>query len=281
MEIELERVTPARPRPGAPAIVFLHEALGSVSLWRDFPNQVADATGCEAVVYSRHGYGGSTPRPEPYNSAYLHDEALAWLPSLLDALEINRPFLFGHSDGGSIALIHAGGARRPVSGLIVLAPHVTVENEALAGIDVATHQYDTTDLRRRLACHHIDAAAVFRRWHEVWRSPEHRSWNIEEFLPSVSCPILAIQGDGDEYGTMDQLDRIARHASHVELLKLAACGHSPHRDQPEAVIGATTAFVERVLGQNPESGILRPKAQGRARSRMPRANSRKPRAESR
>ena len=145
-EIEFERVVPVRPRSCAPAIVFLHEALGSVSLWRDFPKQIADATGCEAVVYSRHGYGGSTPRPEPFASSYLHDEALVWLPAILDALGVDRPFLFGHSDGGSIALIHAGGAGRPVSGLIVLAPHVTVEDKALAGIDAAKHQHRTTDL---------------------------------------------------------------------------------------------------------------------------------------
>jgi pimeloyl-ACP methyl ester carboxylesterase len=251
-EIELVRLAPARPRTGAPAIVFLHEALGSVSLWRDFPQRIADATGCEAVVYSRHGYGGSTPRPEPFTSAYLEEEALAWLPALLDALDVERPFLFGHSDGASIALVHAGGAPKPLSGLVVLAPHVIVEDKALSGIGAAKRQYHATDFRRRLACHHLDAARVFQRWHDVWLSPEHRAWNIEGYLPSINCPILAIQGDQDEYGTMDQIDRVARQAKQVELVKLAACRHSPHRDQPEAVIGATVAFVERVLGRNPE-----------------------------
>jgi pimeloyl-ACP methyl ester carboxylesterase len=124
-----------------------------------------------------------------------------------------------------------------------------VEDEALAGIEVAKHQYRTTDLRRRLACHHLDAASVFRRWHEVWQSAEHRSWNIEGYLPSINCPILAIQGEEDEYGTMAQLDRIARQARQVELLKLAACGHSPHRDQPDAVIEATAIFIDRVLAR--------------------------------
>jgi pimeloyl-ACP methyl ester carboxylesterase len=251
-EIELVRLAPAHPRPGAPAIVFLHEALGSVSLWRDFPQRIADATGCEAVVYSRHGYGGSTPRPEPFTSSYLEDEALVWLRAVLEALELERPLLFGHSDGGSIALIHAGGSSRAVSGLIVLAPHVMVEEEALAGIESAKQQYQSTNFRRRLACHHLDAAAVFRRWHQVWLSAEYRSWNIEAYLPSISCPILAIQGDQDEYGTMDQLDRIARQAAQVELLKLAACRHSPHRDRPEAVIQATALFVDRVLGEETE-----------------------------
>jgi pimeloyl-ACP methyl ester carboxylesterase len=243
-DIEFVRLPSARPRPGAPAMVFLHEALGSVSLWRDFPQRVADATGCEAVVYSRYGYGGSTPRPEPFAHTYLEDEALVWLPALLDRLEIERPFLFGHSDGGSIALVNAGGTRRAVSGLIVLAPHVMVEDEALAGIDLAIEQYRTTDFPRRLACHHLDADAVFRRWHDVWRDPGRRSWSIERYLPEIACPILAIQGDDDEYATMDQLDRIARQAQRVERLKLASCRHSPHKDQPDAVIAATTRFVE-------------------------------------
>jgi pimeloyl-ACP methyl ester carboxylesterase len=246
-DLEIVRIKAALPRAGAPAIVFLHEALGSVSLWRDFPRRVADATGCEAIVYSRHGYGRSTPRSEPFLSTYMHDEALAWLPALLDALQVDRPFLFGHSDGGSIALINAGGTRRPLSGIIVLAPHVMVEDEALAGIDEAKIQYRNTDFPQRLARHHIDGESVFRRWHEVWLDPAHRSWNIEEYLPAIECPVLAIQGDRDEYATMEQIDRIARQARRVELLKLAGCRHSPHRDQPDRVVAATSAFIDRIL----------------------------------
>jgi pimeloyl-ACP methyl ester carboxylesterase len=247
-QIEVVRLPPARPRPGAPTIVFLHEALGSVSLWLDFSRRIADATGCDAVVYSRHGYGRSTPRAATFASRYMHDEALEWLPSLLEALGLERPFLFGHSDGGSIALINAGGTHRPLSGIVVLAPHVMVEDRALSGIEEAMVQYSTTDFPKRLARHHLDAESVFRRWHEIWLSPEHRAWNIEEFLPTIGCPILAIQGEQDEYATMEQIDRIARQAGDVELLKLANCGHSPHRDQPDAVIAATKVFIDHVLG---------------------------------
>jgi pimeloyl-ACP methyl ester carboxylesterase len=234
-------------------MVFLHEALGSVSLWREFPQRVADATGCEAVVYSRHGFGRSTSRPEPYSTAYMHDEALVWLPALLDELGLDRPFLFGHSDGGSIALIAAGGLRRAFAGLVVLAPHVMVEPQALAGIEVAIAQYRTTDFPQRLARHHDDADTVFRRWPEIWLSPSHRSWNIEEYLSRIGCPVLAIQGEQDEYATMEQIERIARAARDVELLKLSGCGHSPHRDRPEAVIAATARLVGRVL-EHPAAG---------------------------
>jgi len=245
--LEVVRLSPAAPRPGAPAIVFLHEALGSVSLWRDFPQRVADATGCEAVVYSRHGFGRSTPRPQPYRTTYMHDEALVWLPALLDELRLERPFLFGHSDGGSIALIAAGGLGRPFSGLVVLAPHVNVEDEALAGIRAAVEQYRTTDFPAKLARHHDDPETVFRRWPEVWLSAEHRGWNIEEYLPAIGCPVLAVQGEQDEYATMEQLDRIDRLTAQRMVLKLRDCGHSPHRDQPDAVIAATVGLVERVL----------------------------------
>lgn len=232
-------------------MVFLHEALGSVSLWRDFPQRVADATGCDAVAYSRHGFGRSTPRPEPYDTTYMHDEALVWLPALLDAMRLDRPFLFGHSDGGSIALIAAGGTGREFAGLIALAPHVMVEEEALAGIRVAVEQYRTTDFRQRLARHHDDPGTVFRRWPEVWLSPAHRAWNIEGFLPSIACPVLAVQGEQDEYATMEQIERIGRLAPHATLLRLPDCGHSPHRDQPEAVIAATAELVGQYNPQRP------------------------------
>jgi pimeloyl-ACP methyl ester carboxylesterase len=249
--LEVVRLVPRRARPGAPPMVFLHEALGSVSLWRGFPQRVADATGCEAIVYSRHGFGRSTPRPEPYATTYMHEEALVWLPALLDAMEVDRPFLFGHSDGGSIALIAAGGLGRAFSGLVVLAPHVMVEEEALAGIRAAVEQYRSTDFAARLARHHDDPEAVFRRWPEIWQSPAHRAWNIEEFLPRIACPVVAVQGEQDEYATMDQVCRVARGAPDVRLLELADCGHSPHRDRPDAVIHATVELVDRVAPRLP------------------------------
>lgn len=252
--LEYVRLPAARPRPGAPAMVFLHEGLGSVSLWRDFPQRVADATGCEAVVYSRYGHGRSDPLLASREVAYLHDEALLALPEFLDRLAIERPFLLGHSDGGSIALIHAGGCRRPVRGIIAMAPHVLVEDITLAGIARARAAYRTTDLPRRLGRHHSHGDAVFRGWNDIWLRPDFRAWNIEAYLPDIAAPILAIQGEDDEYGTLDQIERIARQAKDVDLVKLADCRHSPHRDQPEAVIAAVSAFVARCL-EGPGRGL--------------------------
>jgi pimeloyl-ACP methyl ester carboxylesterase len=251
-DIEIARLASARPRAGMPAIVFLHEALGSLSHWRDFPQRLADETGCEAFVYSRYGHGRSTRRLESFSPSYLHEEALTWLPALLDALAIERPILFGHSDGASIALIAAGAAGRTFSGLIVVAPHVMVEEAGLAGIERAKTAYRETDFAARLARHHDDVEGVFRRWHEAWLHPGHRAWNIEEYLPRVECRILAIQGDGDEYATMEQVDRIARLARRVERLKLAGCGHSPHRDRAEEVIAATRSFLRALSGTSDE-----------------------------
>lgn len=248
--LEYIRLVSAHPRPAAPPMIFLHEGLGSISMWRDFPQQVADATGCEAIVYSRYGYGRSTAlRSVPRDVRYMHDEALRDLPLVLDALDVREPFLFGHSDGGSISLIHAGGAGRPVAGTIVLAPHVYVEDVALENIAIAGTAFDNpeTRLRERLGRHHNDVDAAFQGWHRTWLSPAFRSWNIENYLPAIQGPVLAIQGEDDEYGTMEQLERIAAGARDVDLVKLADCRHSPHKDQPGAVIEATASFVARIL----------------------------------
>ena len=247
--LEYTRLRPARSVADRPVIVFLHEGLGSVSLWKEFPQAMAEATGAEVMVYSRKGYGQSDPITAPRAVRYMHDEALVVLPELLDRLEIERPVLFGHSDGGSIALIHAGGSRRPVAGLVVLAPHVLVEDISVTSIAEAKVAYETTDLKQRLAKRHADVESAFRGWNDIWLHPEFRAWNIEEYLPRVRVPILAIQGEQDEYGTMDQIDRIADQAPEVETLKLADCRHSPHRDQPDAVIAATVDFVTRRLGR--------------------------------
>lgn len=250
-EIEVVRLVSAHPRPGAPAMVFLHEGLGSVSMWRDFPQRVADASGCEAIVFSRHGYGKSTPIAEPRGVRYMHDEALTTLPALLDALGVEAPFLFGHSDGGSIALIHAGGAHRPLAGIIVMAPHVLVEEVSVTSIEQAKVAYQETDLKSRLGRYHADVDSAFWGWNDIWLHPEFRSWNIEEYLPTIACPVMAIQGEDDEYGTMDQIERIGRGAQDVDLVKLADCRHSPHKDQPEAVIDAVAGFVTRILDARP------------------------------
>jgi len=246
--LEYVRLPSSHPREGAPAIVFLHEGLGSVAMWRDFPQRVADATGCEAVVYSRAGYGRSDPARLPRSVRYMHDEGLIVLPALLAVLELERPILFGHSDGGSIALLCAGGTDTPLAGVIAMAPHVMVEEISVTSIAQAEVAWQTTDLRVRLGKHHADVEAAFRGWNDIWLHPEFRDWNIEQYLPRIRCPVLAIQGEDDEYGSMVQIERIAAQAEDVELAKLADCRHSPHKDQPAAVIEAVTGFVARLLG---------------------------------
>ena len=229
-----------------PVTVFLHEGLGSLSMWKDFPSRVAHATGCHALVYSRYGYGQSDPLTAPRRVDFMHDEALKALPELLDKLGVEKPILFGHSDGGSIALIYAGGSQRPVAGMVLMAPHVMVEDISIKSIQAAKQTYETTDLRAKLGRHHAHPDSAFRGWNDVWLHPDFRAWNIEEFVPRIACPILAIQGEDDEYGTLEQLERIARLAPDVDLLKLTDCRHSPHRDQPETVIAAVTRFVDRI-----------------------------------
>ena len=233
-----------RGAKSAPTLVFLHEGLGSVALWKDFPARVAEATGCPVLVYSRAGYGRSSPAVLPRVPNYMHVEALTVLPALLDQLGITDPVLVGHSDGASIALLHAGSGSRPVRALVALAPHVFVEDMSIASIDEVRRQYETTDLREKLARRHADPDAAFRGWNDVWLAPAFRSWNIEACLPGVRCPLLLIQGSDDEYGSAAQLDAIERQVGgKVARIELADCRHSPHRDQPEATLAAIADFV--------------------------------------
>ncbi len=233
----------AAHRTQRPTLVFLHEGLGSVAMWRDFPERVAAASGCRALLYSRYGYGQSDVLAAPFTPRYLHDEALLALPQLLERLQIERPVLIGHSDGASIALIHAGDGRWNCAGLVLMAPHVFVEAQALQGIARAGVAFQTTDWPGRLARYHRDAQRSFHGWKDIWLSPAFRDWNICDSLPRIGCPILAIQGEGDEYASMAQIDTIAAMAGEVELLKLADCAHSPHRDQPQATLNAILRFV--------------------------------------
>lgn len=231
-----------------PTLVFLHEGLGSISQWRDFPARVAAATGLPAVVYARYGHGQSDPLRAPQGVDFMHREALDALPEFLRALGIERPILIGHSDGASIALIYAGSGH-PLRALVAMAPHVFVEDISIAGITAAKRAFESTDLPQKLARHHRDAAKTFYGWNDVWLAPAFRSWNIEEFLPGIKCPLLAIQGYGDEYGTMAQVDAIARQAGGpVEVLKLEQCGHSPQKDQADGVAKAIVEFVSRCGG---------------------------------
>ena len=227
-----------------PLIVFLHEGLGSLSMWRDFPARLCAAVGARGLVWSRPGYGRSTPRAadERWLPDFMHQQAHEVLPALLRALGVAAPpWLFGHSDGGSVALLYA--ARFPVAGAVVLAPHIQVEDVSVASIQQARVAYRTTDLRQRLARHHDDPDSAFRGWNDVWLSPAFRGWSIEDEISAVTCPLLALQGLDDEYGTLEQIRGIARRVPQTQLLELADCGHSPHRDQPERLIQAVSSFV--------------------------------------
>lgn len=231
----------------APTLVFLHEGLGSVSLWKDFPARVAEATGLGALVYSRWGYGHSDPVSLPRSLRYMHDEGLQGLPAVLDAAGVREAFLVGHSDGASIALVHAGsGAAGKVRALVLEAPHVFAEQLSVRSIAQAAEEYRTGELAARLARHHADPDGAFWGWARAWLDPEFAKWNLSEYLPAIRVPVLVIQGRNDEYGTMRQVEAIQGGcAGSVEVVLLDACGHSPHRDQPEATLQAIAAFVRR------------------------------------
>jgi pimeloyl-ACP methyl ester carboxylesterase len=239
------RILPATI-PGRPWLVFLHEGLGSVGLWRDFPDRVAQATGAGVVVYSRAGYGGSSPVTLPRPLRYMHDEGLDILPRLLARLGIDDVVLIGHSDGASISLIHAGGASGPgLRGVVAMAPHVVNEECCIAAIGAARVAFETGDLRARLQRVHGDNVDVaFRGWNDAWLDPGFRDWSIVEFLPRIRVPVLVIQGHQDEYGSAVHYRTIeAECGAPVEVLLLDSCRHSPHRDQPDAVLAALVAFV--------------------------------------
>ncbi len=230
-------------------LVFLHEGLGSVALWKRFPDAVADATGCRTLVYSRYGYGRSDPLQEPRGVDYMHREALEVLPEVLDALSIRAPVLVGHSDGASIALIHAGASGREVRGVVAMAPHVFVEEVSITSIAAAKVAFETTDLPARLGRYHDDVVSTFRGWNDIWLHPDFRGWNIEACLAGVRCPVLLIQGEDDEYGTLAQLDAVARQVpASARSVTLARCRHSPHVDQKEATLAAIETFVRELTG---------------------------------
>jgi pimeloyl-ACP methyl ester carboxylesterase len=232
---------------GKPTLVFLHEGLGSIRQWRDFPASVAAATGCRALVYDRYGYGQSDVLAEERRSVrFMHDEALTALPQFLESLQIENPLLIGHSDGASIALIHAG-ANNPVRGVVAMAPHVFIEPLCLTSIANAAHAFEDTDLAEKLGRYHRDARKTFYGWADVWLDPEFKGWDIrDDYLPQVRCPVLAIQGYDDEYGTMAQLDEIARRVkAPCELIRLKDCGHAPFREQPEKTLEAIVRFIHK------------------------------------
>lgn len=235
----------------APWLVILHEGLGSLSMWRDFPARLCAACKVRGLVYSRPGYGRSTPRAadEHWAPDFMHREATAVLPALLDALGAPpRYALFGHSDGGSIALIHTAQFPQWVTHVVVEAPHIMVEDVSIDSIAAARRAYLETDLRQRLARYHADVDSAFWGWNDIWLAPAFRDWSIRPLLARIQCPVFAIQGRDDQYGTMAQIDGIAAALpqGQVELLKLDDCAHSPHHDQPEAVFAATARFLHGI-----------------------------------
>lgn len=245
LEYEWFNPNPERALARRPTLVFLHEGLGSIALWKDFPERVAQTTGCAALVYSRYGHGKSDRLSGPRTVDYMHREALETLPHLLDALSVSDPILIGHSDGASISIIFA--ASNAVRGLVLMAPHVFVEDITLVSIAQARTSFETSDLGQKLARYHDDPTATFRGWSEIWLHPDFRSWNIEPMLPSIMAPVLLIQGEDDQYGSAAQLEAIARRVSGpAQILMLPRCGHSPHVDEPVLAIEAIARFVREV-----------------------------------
>ena len=272
-QLEISRIAGPSDRP---TLVFLHEGLGSVALWRDWPRQLCERLGHAGMVYSRQGYGQSDARTDVRGSGrlqpdYMHREALQVLPELLRLHGIERPVLIGHSDGGTIALLHA--AHQPVSACIVMAPHVMVEDVSVQSrseehtsdlqadndhyalcadpkrmadaIETARQAYENGPLRARLAPFHADVDCAFWQWNDVWLSEAFRCYDIRQEISAIRAPLLAIQGEDDPYGTMAQIDDIAAAVPHARLVKLPQCGHSPHKDQPEAVAQAIQKFLDR------------------------------------
>ncbi|MBN3755890.1 alpha/beta hydrolase [Paraburkholderia sp. Tr-20389] len=239
----------------APLAVFLHEGLGSVAMWKDWPQTLCERLGMRGLVYSRPGYGRSTPRPHDVKLPvdFMSVQARDILPALLDALDVNaaerkRMWVIGHSDGGSITLLYAAAFPDALAGAVAIAPHVFVEDISVASIAEAKAAYEQTDLRDKLARHHDDVDSAFYGWNDVWLSDAFRSWSIVDELGCIRCPLLAVQGYDDHYGTMAQIDTVAQRAVQTQLTKLDRCGHSPHRDAPEALNDAIVAFIRKQSG---------------------------------
>ncbi|HEX3639121.1 MAG TPA: alpha/beta hydrolase [Paraburkholderia sp.] len=236
----------------APIAVFLHEGLGSVAMWRDWPQSLCEQLGMRGLVYSRPGYGLSTPREHDvkWPVDFMTAQARDILPALLDALDINmqerkRMWLIGHSDGGSIALLYAALHPEALAGAVTIAPHVFVENISVESIAQTKQLYETTDLRSKLSRYHADVDSAFYGWNDIWLNPAFREWRIVDELSAIRQPLLAVQGHDDNYGTMAQIDTIGERVPHAQLVKLDACGHSPHRDAPVALNEAIAAFISR------------------------------------
>jgi pimeloyl-ACP methyl ester carboxylesterase len=233
--------------PSAPSIVMLHEGLGSIALWKDFPQRLAIHTGCGVLVYSRYGHGNSDRLAEKRQVEFMHHEGEVVLSELLDKLSIERPILHGHSDGGSIALIFAGRYPERACALILEAPHVFVEDLSVDSIAAAKVAFETTDFRAKLSRYHAHVDETFWGWNDIWLDARFRSWNIESYLHSIRCPVLCLQGEEDEYGTPAQVKAIRARVPGTEILMLPNCKHSPHRDQQAVTLHKMSEFVAKVV----------------------------------
>lgn len=245
MDIEYRFIAPEKTNTDL--LVFLHEGLGSTSMWKDWPEQVCTAANCRGLVFSRYGYGASTPRPhnEKWPVSFMHEQAREALPALFRALKLadEKPVLFGHSDGGSIALLYAAMYPDKVKAIAVAAPHIFVEDICITQIRQAREVYLTTDLPQKLKRYHQDPDSAFWGWNDIWLNPDFRAWDIQSYLADIRCPVLAIQGVDDEYGSLEQIRGIKRIATQTELCIMADCRHSPHKDQPEKLINTITGFM--------------------------------------
>ncbi len=227
---------------------MLHEGLGSVSHWKEFPRLLGEATGAGVFLYSRHGHGGSDAQQEPRPVSYMHHEAQVVLPEILERAGIERPLLLGHSDGASIAILYAGMFPESPTGLILEAPHVFVEDITVTSIAQARVLYNETDLPQRLGRYHTNVDSLFWGWNNIWLDPRFRDWNIEPYLDSIRCPVLVLQGAQDEYGTVKQVEAIQRRLPSTSAIILDDCKHAPHRDRSEATLSAISQFLRAVSG---------------------------------
>jgi pimeloyl-ACP methyl ester carboxylesterase len=247
------------PRPdAAPTLVVLHEGLGCVGMWGDFPDRLQEATGCGVFVYSRAGYGQSSPVALPRPVSFMHDEARETLPRLLDAIGFQRGLLVGHSDGASIAAIYAGSTQdHRIGGLVLMAPHFIVEDISVASIAEVHKSYETTDLRAKLARWHAHVDVAFRGWSETWLDPHFRTWDLTDELAHIRVPILIVQGEHDQYGTVRQVE-IAQQECYcpVEVLMLAEAKHAPHREARDKTLAAVADFCRRAIeAQRPQPAV--------------------------
>lgn len=254
-ELEYRAIGPAPDQ--AATIVMLHEGLGSVGLWGDFPDRLAAETGCGVFAYSRAGYGASSPVALPRSIDYMHVEALEVLPKILDAIGFRRGLLVGHSDGASIAAIYTGGVQdHRIRGLSLIAPHFIVEDISVSSIATIKANYEQGELRSKLARWHSDVDNAFYGWNTAWLDPKFRDWDISEYLAYIRVPVQIVQGEGDQYGTVRQIE-VAQEECYcpVDVAMIADAAHSPHREAADATLAAVAGFAKRMLEDHGE-GVL-------------------------